>query len=143
MASPSPEPSSRTHTWAILAVLAVAAYIAWLVLRPFLNVLAWAVVMTVLFFPLHRRLAQRLGRPGLAAACSTLLVIVTVLLPTALIVTATVNEVRAMTTGMPATVGEWLDLMPGGDSDPGSDAHPDESTARIDSLVRQNLRHIA
>lgn len=113
MPTPTPPPRSRTspraQTYAILAALAVALYASWLVILPFLGVIAWAVVMTVLFYPVHWRIEERLGRRGLAALCSTLLVIFTLLLPTAAVLTATVAELREMSTGMPATVSEWLD----------------------------------
>jgi predicted PurR-regulated permease PerM len=104
-----PAGSANPQLVAILVALAIAGYVTALVIWPFLGVLAWAIVLTVLFYPVHRRLAQRLGRPALAALFSTLLVIVTILLPTAVVATATVNEVRAMAVGMPATLGGWLD----------------------------------
>jgi predicted PurR-regulated permease PerM len=102
-------PAPRVQAFAILTALVLAAWASWVVIAPFFSVLAWAVVMTVLFFPVHRRIERWLRRPGLAAAVSTLLVILTVLLPTALVATATVAEIRSMASGMPTTVEGWVD----------------------------------
>ena len=52
----------------LLIVLGLALYVCWLMLQPFFNVLLWAVVLTVVFYPMHRRIRQRTGRPSLAAA---------------------------------------------------------------------------
>jgi predicted PurR-regulated permease PerM len=71
-------------------------------------VLAWAVVMTVLFYPVHRRIDERLGRPALAALLSTALVALTILGPTAIVASATVSELRDFSAAMPATVEGWL-----------------------------------
>ncbi len=101
--------SIPTQPIAIVLALAVAAYLSWLIVRPFLSVFAWAVVMTVLFFPAHRRLEARLGQGGWTALLSTALVILMVLAPTAFVITATVGEVREISQGMPTTIGGWLD----------------------------------
>ena len=65
----------------LLVIFAIAAYLCWLMLRPFMGVLMWAVVLVVVFYPAHRRLEAWTGSPGPAAALSTLLVIFTILLP--------------------------------------------------------------
>ena len=40
----------------LLIVLGLALYICWLMLQPFFNVLLWAMVLTVVFYPMHRRI---------------------------------------------------------------------------------------
>jgi hypothetical protein len=40
---------------ALVAVLLAALYVCWLILQPFFNVLLWAAVLSVVFFPMHRR----------------------------------------------------------------------------------------
>jgi predicted PurR-regulated permease PerM len=81
--------------WAALVIaLLVGLYLCWQMLLPFLNVLLWAMVLVVVFQPFHRRLLTRLGRPGLAAAVSTLLVVVTILGPVTMITVAVIDEVR-------------------------------------------------
>ena len=40
----------------LLVIFAIAAYLCWLMLRPFVGVLMWAIVLVVVFYPAHRRL---------------------------------------------------------------------------------------
>ncbi|MFO0925535.1 MAG: AI-2E family transporter [Gemmataceae bacterium] len=68
---------------AVLAGTAVAVYGCWLLVRPFLGVLTWSVVLVVTFYPVHRRLTRWLGRPGWSALLSTGLVAGVVLAPAA------------------------------------------------------------
>ncbi len=100
--------STRGQTIAIVVALAVGVYASWVVLRPLLGVLTWSVVVTVLFYPVHRRIEERLGTGVRSALLSTTLIVFTILIPTGLVVTATVAEVRDMSEGMPVTLGEWL-----------------------------------
>jgi predicted PurR-regulated permease PerM len=76
----------------LLVALVAALYVCWLMLQPFLNVLLWASVLTVVFYPMHRRIRTRLHGPSSAAAVSTLLVIVLILLPVTFITIAVVRE---------------------------------------------------
>ena len=62
-------------------VLALALYLCWLILQPFVNVILWAAVLAVVFFPLHKRIRERVGSASGAAGISTLLVVVLILLP--------------------------------------------------------------
>ncbi len=73
-------------------VLALALYVCWLMLQPFLNVILWAAVLAVVFYPMHRRIHARVGSPTGAAALSTLLVVVLILLPATFITIAVVRE---------------------------------------------------
>jgi predicted PurR-regulated permease PerM len=78
----------------LLLLFALAAYLCWLMLQPFVGVLLWAIVLVIVFYPAHRRLAVWTGRPTAAAALSTLLVVLTILLPVLLVTAAVANEVR-------------------------------------------------
>lgn len=54
--------------WAVfLAVAAFFLYLAVLVLRPFLHVLAWATVLAIICNPVHQRLLAKTGRVTLSA----------------------------------------------------------------------------
>ena len=79
----------------LLVALAIALYACWLMLQPFFNVLLWAAVLAVVFYPMHRRILARMGSPALAAAASTLLVIVFILLPVTFITVAIVREISS------------------------------------------------
>ena len=84
----------------LLIVLGIALYVCWRMLQPFFNVLLWATVLAVVFYPMHRRVRARLGRPTLAAALSTLLVIVFILLPVTFITVAVVRELTGAAQGL-------------------------------------------
>jgi predicted PurR-regulated permease PerM len=77
---------------ALLVVLAFALYVCWLMVQPFLNVILWASVLTVVFYPMHRRIRERLSGPSGAAAVSTLAVILLILLPVTFMTIAVVRE---------------------------------------------------
>src|SRR5918993_3552320 len=73
-------------------VLALALYLCWLMVQPFINVVLWAAVLAVVFYPTHRRIQAKVGSPSGAAALSNLLVIVLIVLPATFITVAVVRE---------------------------------------------------
>src|SRR6266542_2828521 len=80
---------------ALLVVLLIALYVCWLMFQPFFNVLLWAAVLCVVFYPMHRRILTRTGKPSLAAALSTLLVVLLILLPVTAVTVAVVRSSAA------------------------------------------------
>lgn len=94
---------------ALLAATAVAIYLCWSMLQPFLDVLAWAAVLVIVFLPLHRHLVARTGRPSLSAMLSCLIVIATVLIPLTLISIAVYRELSGVVQNLEANVAAFLD----------------------------------
>ncbi len=94
---------------ALLAAAGVAIYLCWSMLQPFLDVLAWATVLVIIFYPLHHRLVERTGRPGLSAMLSCLIVIATVLIPLTLVSIAVYNELSGIAQNLQANVASLLD----------------------------------
>src|SRR4051812_18539726 len=94
----------------LLVIFAIAAYLCWLVLRPFVGVLMWAIVLVVVFYPAHRRLEEWTGRPGSAAALSCLLVILTIVLPVIGVTIAVAHELRGAVEHLQGGVGQVLDI---------------------------------
>src|SRR5262245_45223502 len=78
---------------ALLALAAAALYVCWLMLLPFVNVLAWASVLVVLFYPVHQRLVALTKRPSLSALLSTVIVITVIVLPLTLLTLVVVKEI--------------------------------------------------
>ena len=75
-----------------LLLLAVTVAFAW-ILWPFYGAILWAIVVAVIFAPVHRRLLQAMqGRSGLAAAITVLIIIAMVLLPLAMVTTSLAQE---------------------------------------------------
>jgi predicted PurR-regulated permease PerM len=97
---------------ALIAVLLAALYVCWLMFQPFFNVLLWAAVLCVVFYPMHRRILLRTRKPTLAAACSTLLVILFILLPVTLVTIAVVRELGGAAAAFQASDHTWSNSVP-------------------------------
>src|SRR5262245_64316104 len=78
---------------ALLALTAAALYVCWQMLLPFVNVLAWASVLVVLFYPIHHRLVALTRRPGWCALLSTVIVIAVIVLPLTLLTLVVMKEI--------------------------------------------------
>ena len=91
----------------LLIVLAIALYVCWLMLQPFFKVILWAAVLAVVFYPMHRRIVSRYGRPTLSAAISTLLVVVFILLPVTFITIAVVRELSGAAASLPTGLSNF------------------------------------
>ena len=91
-----PVPSLTARWLALVLALLAALYLCWLMLQPFVDVLLWALVLAVVFMPVHRRILTRLGSPTTSAVLSTLLVVVTILVPATFITVAVVGELTQL-----------------------------------------------
>lgn len=88
-----PESKSKLVRWVGLLVAAVIAlYLCWKMLEPFIEVLLWAVVLVIVFMPVHRRVRARVGSPGWSAMLSCLLVVFVILVPLTLVALAITRE---------------------------------------------------
>src|SRR5678815_1143927 len=68
----------------LIGILAVLCYV---VFAPFMTLMAWAIILAVTLYPLHRALARRLGRRnGLAATIVVLGGLLLIVTPSALLV---------------------------------------------------------
>lgn len=94
---------------ALLIATAIALYLCWLMLQPFVNVLAWAIVLVVVFQPVHRRLLARTNRPATSAMLSSLLVIIVILAPLALITVMLFSQLSGVANNLQANVSGLLD----------------------------------
>ena len=65
----------------MLALVLVLGYLSYLILRPFLTPLAWAVVFSIVFFPIYRFILRLVKWNSLAAAITVILVCVLILGP--------------------------------------------------------------
>jgi predicted PurR-regulated permease PerM len=97
---------------ALVVALVAALYLCWLMLQPFFNVLLWAAVLAVVFYPMHRRILERTKKPSVAAACSTLLVILLILLPVTFITVAVVRELTGAAAAFQASDHTWARSAP-------------------------------
>jgi predicted PurR-regulated permease PerM len=121
---------------AVLAATAIALYLCWLMLKPLAGVLEWAIVLVIVFYPVHRRLKTRLRRPGLSALISCLLVVVIVVLPLTLLTLAVAEELGKVVPNLPAQLSELTDRQT---SVFGKLAHWIESRFGIETLRSQEF----
>jgi predicted PurR-regulated permease PerM len=82
----------EANTWFLLALAAVALYLCYLVAEPFLNPIFAALVLAIVFYPLHTRIESRLRRPNMAAILSTILVLLIVAIPAAFLAMVVTGE---------------------------------------------------
>lgn len=101
--------SSNVRWWLLLVVTAILLYLCWRMVQPFLGVILWSTVLVILFYPAHKRLAQRIRQPWLAALVSCLLVILIILVPVALVTIAVVNELSGAVASVEGVVNYLLD----------------------------------
>lgn len=98
---------------ASIAGVALCTLVAW----PFLGAITWAVTLAILFSPLQKRLEKVIRHPNIAAAVSTLIVGVVVVVPAAFVVERLIAEATSGILSLQARVeaGElqaWLDRHP-------------------------------
>ena len=93
----------------LLSLTALGLYQWWKVLSPFFSVMAWATILAVVAYPMHRRILARILRwPSLAAALSTLLVLLAIIFPLMAVGVAVGNEMRVLLARVPDMVTEAL-----------------------------------
>lgn len=93
----------RARWLALLGVTGIALVLCWRMMQPFLEVIAWATVLAVVFYPAYRGIRSWVRRPWLASMLTVLLVVATVLAPLVFISTAVLNELQGMTASFKET----------------------------------------
>jgi predicted PurR-regulated permease PerM len=78
---------------ALLAITAIAVYLCWLMIEPFFQVIVWAAVLAIVSYPVYQRLIRWGRGPTVSAILTTLLVLLTVVVPLTLLGLALVREV--------------------------------------------------
>jgi len=94
--------SGQTLLLAIrIGVLGVLIYWSFILVQPFIPILAWSVVLTVALYPAYRWLSVTLGgRPKLAAVVLTLLILLVVVGPVAWIGAGLADGLRDLSRGL-------------------------------------------
>lgn len=82
----------RALALVLLAATALAVYVCYLLARPFLPALAWALALAVVAHPIYEWLHKRLGRPSLAAGLAVAVVAVIIIAPAIFITQRLVRE---------------------------------------------------
>jgi predicted PurR-regulated permease PerM len=82
-------PATKAFLLLLGAVTLAFAWILW----PFLGAILWAAALVIVFYPLHQRISLHMpDRPSLAALLTSLVIVLVVILPLALITGTVVQE---------------------------------------------------
>src|ERR1700722_16665536 len=73
----------RSETWFFVIALALAIYVSWLILMPYIGVLVLAGTLAYLFQPLYKKFVRGLRYESLAAFLVVVLVAIIVFVPLA------------------------------------------------------------
>jgi predicted PurR-regulated permease PerM len=92
----------------LFAATLIALYLCWLMAQPFVEVLLWATVLVIIFYPVHVRIRARVGRPSGAALLSCLFVGIVILGPLTLITIAIANEAVGAADALHSGVADFL-----------------------------------
>lgn len=83
--------------WTIfIGAAALIAYLCFLVLQPFLNVLAWSSLLAITFYPVHQELYRATRMRAFSALVTSLLVVVAILIPLAFAVGVAIDQFLAL-----------------------------------------------
>lgn len=85
--------AERLYTTISLAIILGLFYLFYKVLSPFLITIAWAMVLSITFYPLYSVLLKFVKRPGLASIITIMMILIIIIGPFTYIVGALVNEV--------------------------------------------------
>jgi AI-2E family transporter len=100
MADVSQHPSTFTQhalKWTIfLAATAIILYLCLLIVRPFLNVIAWSSVFVITCYPVHQRLVRKTGSVSLSAFVSSVMVVVAFVIPLLFLTAVAVDQFAAL-----------------------------------------------
>jgi predicted PurR-regulated permease PerM len=74
--------TQRALKWTMfVAAIALVVYFCLLIVRPFLNVIAWSSVLVITFHPVYQRLVRKTGRVSFSAFVCSVMVVVAFVIP--------------------------------------------------------------
>jgi predicted PurR-regulated permease PerM len=88
----TPWSHERVLSFTLLGLTGLALYLCYLLARPFLSAIAWALALSVTALPLHLWIERRVRQPSLAAAISVILMAVVLLTPTGFMIPQVINR---------------------------------------------------
>ena len=103
--------SDQIRSVGVLAATGIGLYLCWLMLKPFIGVLEWAIVLVIVFHPVHRRLRSKIKYRGLSALVSCLLVILIVVLPLTLLTIVVAQELAHVAPNLPAKISQFMNTQ--------------------------------
>ncbi|HTM37863.1 MAG TPA: AI-2E family transporter [Terriglobales bacterium] len=80
----------------LLVLAAIALYISYMIVRPFLSPIFLAVMLAIVFHPIHMRIQGRIRNRNTAAVCSTILAMLAFVVPAVGLAVVLSHETRAL-----------------------------------------------
>lgn len=96
----------------LLALASVSFYLCYVIAKPFLGPVMIAVMLAIVFYPLHARAHILLQKPSVAAAVSTTFVLLIVTIPIVLLGISVSSELRAVVQSLRDQTGSQGGLSP-------------------------------
>ena len=84
-----------------LAAIALVVYFCLLIVRPFLNVIAWSSVLVITFHPVHQRLVRKTGRVSLSAFLCSVMVAAACVIPLLFVTAVAIDQFLALGASLP------------------------------------------
>ena len=92
----------RALKWTMfLAATALVVYFCLLIVRPFLNVIAWSSVLVITFHPVHQRLVQKTGRVSVSAFLCSVMVAAACVIPLLFVTAVAIDQFMALGASLP------------------------------------------
>ena len=89
--------TQRALKWAMfVAAIALVVYYCLLIVRPFLNVMAWSSVSVITFHPVYQRLVRKTGRVSFSAFVCSVMVVVAVVIPLLFVTAVAIDQFLAL-----------------------------------------------
>ncbi|AWI60485.1 AI-2E family transporter [Sinorhizobium fredii] len=103
----------RSRAFVLLVAIAAGIVVCYLLAVPFLPALTWALVLAIMFHPLHRRISKDLRYPDIAAAATVAIAAFVVAVPLTLVAERLVNEAArgAQIVAEALRTGSWRDAI--------------------------------
>lgn len=79
---------------ALLAFTLICIYLCWLIILPFINVILWASVLAIVAYPVYASWRARGRGPAVSALLTTLVVVLTVIVPMALVIVMLIGQIE-------------------------------------------------
>ena len=73
--------NNRIHLISFLIALLLVFIVILFIARPFINILAFAAIVSILFYPLHRLFLKYVTKPSIASLLTVLVIVLIILLP--------------------------------------------------------------
>lgn len=88
--------TKRTTSIFLLALAAISLYLCYVIARPFLNPVFFAIVIAIAFYPVHARILNAVRNANSAALVSTLLILMLFVVPALMLGVAATGELRGL-----------------------------------------------